>query len=183
MASSAANASSLILSGFLNNLLMTVLAALLPLGLGIGMTFLMKHVDKKGLRIPLRVVGAVFYSFAPVALLLYLFFSVIRSVSGGGILPVVLTLMISHLGYFMMRFEPDASVGKNIVVNTLGLFSSLFMWSMIAGYIGCHDMVYASNMVRSLTFDAGITLTVLAIAFGMLAVLNVPRMILKETMR
>ena len=174
--------SSLLLTGFVNNLLVTVLAAIIPAGVGIGLTFLMKAVDQRGLRIPLRVIGAVFYSLAPTALLTFLYFCVMAT-ARSQMVPVILTLMISHLGFFPMFFDAGASAGKNIVVNLIGLFASLFMWSTISSLIGYHDIVYVGTMARQSTFDAKYCVIVLLITFVFLAVLNVARMILKEVMK
>ena len=173
---------SMVFTGLLNNLLVMLLASIVPAGVGIGLTFLMKSVGTKGIRLPFRIIGAVFYSLAPITLLLVLFFWTFAR-STLTMPSVVIALMISHLGYFAMHFDKDASVGKNIVVNTLGLLSSLFMWSMVSGYVGFNDVVHMGNQIRGISFDPGILSVVLMITFVVLAALNVPRMILKETMK
>ncbi len=174
--------SALIGEGFLNNILIMLLSSLLPAIVGIGLTFLVGMVKKKGLRIPLRIIGAVFYSLAPMPLMLYLFFnpfshSIVRIIS------VVLALSISHLGYYMMCYDASASIGKNIAVNSLGLLSSTFLWSMVSSFIGQSDIISACRVITGSTYQYECYGIVLLICFVVLAILNIPRMILKEVIK
>ena len=171
-----------ILSGLLNNFLLMFLSSIIPAGIGIGLTLLMKSVGTKGIRLTFRIIGAVFYSMAPIVLLLYLYFFVAVQI-GLSILIIVLALTIPHLGWFAMFFDAEASAAKNIVVNTLGLLSSTFMWSMVSNFIGYRDIVGVSNYIRGMTYNVSSLLIVLLITVIILAALNVPRMILKEKMK
>lgn len=177
------NHSAVIAEGLGNNILITVLASIVPAAVGTGLTFLVGHVNKKGLRLPLRIISGVLYSFAPIALMMFIFFNLMASVKSSGILPAILAISISHLGFYMMCYDASASIPKNIVVNSLGMLTSAFLWSTAVGYIGGIDVVQACNMIRARTFDPGPIIYVLLICFGILVVLNVPRMILKEVMK
>ena len=172
-------------SGLLNNLLIMLLSAIVPLIIGIGLTILVGKVEKKGLRIPLRIVGTMFYSLAPIALLLFLFFNVfgVARAENAGMISVILTIMISHLGFFMIFYDASGSIKKNIVVNIMGLFSSTFLWSMAGSFVGVHEIISCAKMISGKAFEFGVYGTVLLICFAILAALNIPRMILKEVMK
>ena len=163
------------------NLKIMGLSSIVPLIAGVVVTVILGLSDKKAARMIFRIIGVVFYSLAPIALLYFLHFKVLTK-SNDALLAIVVTLSISHFGYFFMHYQQKDSSIKNILVNLLGLLSSTFLWSGIAGLIGYSDMLYKSSMIRSFTFDPSVCFPALVICFGVLAILNIPRMILKEVM-
>ena len=169
-------------TGLLNNILITVLSAVLPLGAGIGSTFLLNAVKVKGFRIAMRIVGALFYSLPPIVLLLVMYYNGVM-LRPDPMVSVVLALTVSHLGYFMLMYDPNASAGKNIAVNSLGLLSSLFAWSFAASMIGCRELLSIAKLGMTATFTTGSIIVALIIAAAALLALNIPRVILKETMK
>lgn len=178
------NQFSLILGGLGTNFLLMFASALLPLGIGVGLTFAMKHASS-ALRVVLRIVGVLFYCAPPVVLVLLYYFtfggSFERSVSG--FISAIAALTVSHLGYFLIHFDNNGSVKKNIIVNALGLFSSTFIWSLIMGYIGVREVVNSAQQIVGRTYEFSIYFVVLAIVFVILAAINIPRMILKEKLK
>lgn len=178
----AASIMQIVFSGFGKNLLITVLASILPIATGIGLTFLMNAVKSKGLRIAFRLIAVFFYCLAPLALLIILYFLLFASIRNP-MPPVVAALTLSHLGYFVMRYDKSATALKNILVNSLGLLSSVFLWSTTVGYVGVIDVVKACTNISGVRYNYSYCWIALLICFLVLAVINIPRMILKETMK
>ena len=184
---SSTNSFGMLFTGLLYNLLIMLLSAILPLIIGIGLTILVSKVKKKGLRIPLRIVGAALYSLAPVALTFCFFFNVfgvlkVQNAQNAGMFSIIFTITLSHLGYFMMCYDDSGSIKKNIIVNILGLFSSTFLWSMVGSLVGAPEVINTAKTVAGHTYEFGIYIKVLFLCFIVLAALNIPRMILKEVL-
>ena len=55
----------IILSGFSYNLLFTLLASILPVAAGIGLSFAMKATKSRGGRTAIRLFGVFFYCLVP----------------------------------------------------------------------------------------------------------------------
>ena len=167
-------------SGLLNNLLIVLLSSIVPIGAGIGFTFAMRAIKKRGIRILLRILGVLSYALAPMALMMCLFFNLYHLES---LTVIVLSLSLSHLGFFLVFYDNGSSAGKNIAVNILGLLSSVFMWSMAAGYIGYGEMLRICNLYAAKYYVTSYYFPALIAAFAVLLALNIPRMILKERMK
>ncbi len=178
------NQFSLILGGLGTNFLLMFASALLPLGIGVGLTFAMKHASS-ALRVVLRIVGVLFYCAPPVllALLYYFSFAGALKIRAEAVVCAIAALTVSHLGYFVIHFDNNASVKKNIIVNALGLFSSTFIWSLMMGFIGVREVVNSAQQIAGRTYEFSIYFVVLAIVFVILAAINTPRMILKEKLK
>ena len=172
----------IVFSGFGNNMLITFLASILPIAIGIGLTFLMNAVKSKGLRILFRIIAVLFYCLAPLILML-LSYRVVFMTVRTALLSIVVALTISHIGYFVMRYDSNATAAKNIVINSLGVLSSVFLWSTVSGYVGFNDIVKACNFISSMEYDFSYYWIALIVCFLVLAVINIPRMILKEKIK
>ena len=171
--------SYIIISGLLRNLMIMLLSSLLPAAVGVGMTFVMQGVKKSGTRLRLRVVSVIFYCFSPMLLMLCFFYKLSLSAMPA----LILALTVSHLGFFMICYDHAASVLKNIVVNFLGLLSSTFLWSLSGALVGYDELLHTANALTARTFETVYFVYGLAMAFAVLAAVNIPRMILKEKMR
>ena len=170
----------LLLEGFLNNVLFTVCAAIIPFLVGVACCAITRRnriIDRifSWLSLPMECV-------CPIALLIVMFFFVLPF-SRTAFFPVVITLTIAFLGYMPARHVTDWSVWKNMLYHGIGLFSAIFKWTFVVGYIGGTDLLRAATIIRNGTYDVSVLLIPLAVSFGVLFVLEVARRLIKTFMK
>ena len=170
----------LITKGLLNNCIMVLCACILPLMFGVGLSFL-ANVNG-GLRKLVKTVSNVFESMSFIFLIIILYYCVFWKYDSS-LFVCIIGLTISHLGYISARLNQNCSIWKNIAVNSVGLLSSLFKWSLCVGYIGTRELCYSLNIIRSTTFEANVFWIGLLISFAIIFILRMIRLVLEETMK
>ncbi len=167
----------LIREGFVNNLLVTLLSLILPLGIGVLFSFfsgLNKTVGKI-----FSWLSLIFEIFCPIVLMLCFYFFI---PSLNPMLAVVFALSISFLGYMPARYIYEKSFLYNILYNGLGLISSIFKWSLCAGYVGYMDVLKAAELLRGRTFDSVYLIYPLVISVVFLLFIELLKRIVKNVL-
>lgn len=168
----------LFLEGFGNNLLITLLSILFPLGLGILFTFLC--AKNRTLEKVFHWISLPFECICPLVIIIALYFIAIPTTQTA-LLPVVIGFSLSFLGYMPARFNRSMSAGRNIAYNGLGLVSAIFKWSFCAGYVGYVDLLKASEVARSRTYIPSYALIPVVASFIVIAVIEIVRRIIKNS--
>jgi len=166
--------------GLTQNLLITILSVIVPLGLGILFTYLASlnrtsNTVFSWVSLPFECIG-------PISLLFvnyYMGFFRMRS----GLLIAVLTFSICFLGYMPARYRNTESLLKNCIYNGLGLLSTVFKWSFCASMIGVVEMQRAANMILTRTGDFTCLWIPLICAFLFLLLIEVGRRLVKQFMK
>jgi len=172
----------MLIDGFANNLIIMLLSAILPLAIGIPLIFA-AHRN--------QTVGKVFHWISlPFECLCPAIFIVVCAFGFFASLPIDLVLIpaiaaftLSFIGYMPARYEPIYSIGKNIIYNTLGLFSAIFKWSFCASLIGAKDMLFSARNIASKTFTPDSYVIVLIASFAVILLFEIARRIVKQRMK
>ena len=167
----------LMFAGFGNNLLITLLSIVFPLGLGILFTFLCGK--NRTLEKVFHWVSLPFECICPIALMAVMYFMVFPFMNSG-LFPIVLTFSLAFLGYMPARYNRSMSAGRNIAYNGLGLASAIYKWSFCVYIIGYRDLFAAANIVRSRIYIGTVMLIPLAVSFVVIAIIEVARRIIKN---
>ena len=145
--------------GLFNNLLITLLSAVVPLCLGVLLTFLASKS---------RIMETIFSWLSlptecacPILLMLVLHFSVISDVQRmlpfafpvPAVVTAILAFTLCFSFYMPARFVRGDSFLKNVLVNGLGLISSMFKWSFCVSFIGISDLVSECRMMGNRMYD------------------------------
>lgn len=145
--------------GFGNNILITILAAIIPLCVGIPLSllFLLSKRHPKISAVISAIISAVNIPFVSIlfpAALLLCYYGFVRYFHFGNLqitrtVIVVFALALTYWLYIPARYIKEWSFGKNTLYNSLGLLSRLFVFSFIGSYfIGLPDaLTIARNMV------------------------------------
>ena len=177
----------LFLRGFGTNVLITILAAIVPITAGILLSLLARVNSKVS-----AVISAISIPFEsiliPVAITIC-YYALIRIIHIGNArvlrtFLVVFVLALTHWLYMPARYNEHFSFLKNILYNSLGLLSSLFKWSFVSFTIGVADAFSASRNVYAITFDGfwSFWVTLLG-AFCILFFVEIARWLIKTFMK
>lgn len=162
-----------LLEGFAHNLLITLLAALLPLGIGALLSFLaslgkVPAVICRWLSLPTE-------SLCPPLLLFCLMY--LPGMLLGMSLPfreaiVIVGLAICFVGYMPARYETEVSFAKNLVCNGLDLVSQLLKWSFVARMLAVAEMSLAAEryVAQGIVWPLIVALLLATVAIGVLEI-------------
>jgi len=168
------------LKGLLNNFIITIGSSVVPMIVGV-LSYL--YCRKKA-SVPkyIRLLGIVFESFCPIIVIVFLIYKFFGStiLASFPIWIAITGFTISFLGYMLTRYNSDYSLAKNIVVNGIGLFSTVFKWSFLARSIGVVEMLGAFNMQVKTTYRTGSIWIVLIVSFIVIFILELMKYIAKE---
>lgn len=153
---------SLLISGFCTNLLIVACASLLPLIIGAIVVF----PQLGGSAAEPHPAWGLIECVAPIPLLLWLFY--IEPDSSANVM-VILVLSVCHLGFIPRHIRGTYSV-RRFILCAVDLLSTLFKWSMIAGFVAGLDLVRAAGVIhgRIYTPDAYAYALGLSVAFLLL---------------
>ena len=172
--------------GLLNNILLTVLSCIVPLLFGCLMTVLFALTKKlRFIRNIFQGTSLISESLCPAITIIVVFY-LPGMVLANGLdrwLAVILGFTISFLGYMVKRYDQRDSILKNLLVNSLGLTSTVFKWSFVVGYVGVLDMLRAGTKYMAVTVSLWGVLITLAISFVILLVIEGIRYLLKELLK
>ena len=175
-----------IIEGLSNNILLTALAFIMPWVLGCLMSILFSTTKKLDfIRKIFQIISLGFESLCPLITILVLFYVVGSSVrfSNAGFVFAALGLAISFIGYMPRRYDPQNSIMKNLLVNSIGLMSNIFKWSFCASIIGVMEMARAASNIAAHTCEYGTYFIVFAISFVVILTLELTRYLLKEYLK
>ena len=139
--------------GLSRNLLITALSAIIPLGLGVLFTFFASRN---------RIAETVFSWMSlpsecvcPVLTMLVLYYQVLADlgIDVSAIAAAVIAFTCCFSFYMPARFVRSDSFLKNVLVNGLGLLSSLFKWSFCVSFIGIVDMLKVASMMGNKAYN------------------------------
>ncbi len=140
---------SLLFEGLFSDFLLTLLSCVMPIAVGIGMSLLLRDNDE--LKKPVKFVSMFFESLSPAFVLLAIYFCILPAIDSAFLISVI-GFTVSFLGYMPLHANPKYSVMKNLIVNSIGLFQKVFMWSFCAGLIGSMGMYRAVSLCHISTF-------------------------------
>ena len=84
---------------------------------------------------------------------------------------------------FPSRFNTNYSIGKNIVVNVLGLFADIFKWSLVVGYIGVIDLLRENTMQMARTYEPSVYIGGFIVSLIVLLIINGLKLLFEEIMK
>lgn len=167
--------------GLLNNFLITGGSCILPLVIGVASYFL---CDKnKQLSKLAHFCGAFFESICPLLTIVVLYYCVFGNVRLNSLIVCIIGFSISFAGYMPARFSTDDSMLKNLAINGIGLFSTIFKWSFCVCFIGVRDMFNVANLQRARTYESNYLWIPFIISFGIIFILEIMRFVVKENMK
>lgn len=169
--------------GLINNILITLSSCLLPIAIGIGLNFLGNAFkNNKGIQRFLHIFGSVFHCVCPVLLIITIFYNLSFNAATDVARPmtVVIAFSLSFFGYIPAHYNKDYSLMKNNTLGVINLFSHVFIWSFISGYIAVPDALSYAQRVMHSTYESG-EFIVLFFKIGIiLMLLQVLKLIIEE---
>lgn len=166
--------------GLLNNFIITIGSCVVPMIVGV-LSYL--YCRKKA-TVPkyIRFLGIVFESFSPILTIMMLgYFIFGRAIPSVGPMAIaIIGFSISFLGYMLTRYNSDYSLTKNIVVNGIGLFSTVFKWSFLASSLGVVEMLGAFKQYESMRYTLEPFWIVFIVSFIVIFILEFMKYIAKE---
>lgn len=164
--------------GLLNNIFITVGSCILPISVGFAAYWLCNK--NESLTKIARICGAFFESFCPIVTIVFLYYCVFGQLHVNRILVCIIGFSISFIGYMPSRYDPENSMIKNLVVNTLGLISTAFKWSFAAGWIAVADLLKFASMQMAKTYDVASFSVVFFISFVIVFALEMIKFFVNE---
>lgn len=168
--------------GYMMNILITVVACIIPLAIGIPLTIPSKFssiVSKifSFVSLPFECISPLLFS----ALLLYF---IVPSTSRSLMWVVfAFALSTSFLLYMPAHFQSEYSMLKNILYNGLGLIQGIFLWSFTASFFGIMELMRSASNLFSFTFNGVGWVVPFAVAFATLFVIGLARRVIKNFMK
>lgn len=166
------------MSGLLNNILITIGSCILPMIIGVVVYSVCNK--NESLSKIVRIMGAFFESFCPIVIIVFLYYCVFGQLQLNRMLICIIGFTISFMGYMPLRYEHKNSLIKNLVVNSLGLISTAFKWSFAAGMIAVADLLRYANMQMAKTYDVASFVVVFFISFVVVFVLEIIKVFANE---
>ncbi len=170
-------------AGLSNTFILSVVAVLVPLLVGVGFTILNHFTKRTPVPKIMRYVHLPFECLAPIACLGVIYFVVGAELNLSAFAALVITFSICYWGYMVVRYNPADSLAKNIAVNGIGLIASVFKWSMISSFVGYMDLFRSANLMFGRTYDSSVMIIPLLISIGVLALLYVAKNLCKDLMK
>ena len=182
------NHSMMYLQGLGMNLLLTLLSCILPVLFGviwilISKTHIITHRIVKLLSqfwecfTPMIVIVVVYYGVPQIANLIGLHFRL------NPLVTCVIGFSICFLGFLPARQKSDYSIIKNILLNTVDLIATVFMWTLTASIVAFPEIVYVTKSIVGMNYRFFETYLIpLVISFAVLAVLKLIKYLLEEFM-
>lgn len=169
----------------LNNIFITAVSCLLPLAVGFTAYWLCNKNEH--LTMIARILGILFESFCPIVTIGFLYYCGLGQLNGqlnvNCILICIIGFSISFIGYMPLRYDPKNSIIKNLVVNTLGLISTVFKWSFTTGMIAVFDLLTYAKMARTFGVASSfVFIPVFFISFVLVLILETLKFIANEKM-
>lgn len=178
-----------LLKGLGTDLLITALAVILPLIVGIGLTLLMHFTRKTALPKVFRYVSVITEGLCPLLILpmIYYVFPQLLTMQYA-VNPVFISsagLSLCFLGYMAYRYDGRDSLCKNIVVNGIGLVADMMKWCFASTFmIGVSGLVGAARNYSAYTYHFfGPYFSATIIILVVLVVLYIARQICKDLLK
>lgn len=168
-----------LLKGLFNTAIITVVSCIIP-GI-IGVVFNSKAENNNSLQAVGKVVGNVFNSFSIIPLLCCLFYVVFKT-SVNAVIISCIAFSLAYIGYMPAHYNQHDSVQKNIVVNGIGMVSSILKWSPCVAFIGCNDLFSSARIIFSRTYSTVFFVIVLGVYFAILLVINFAKLFAETKM-
>ncbi len=171
------------IEGLTNNILITAGSCVIPLLIGILAYCLPAVFKKEILSRIVRLFGVFFESLCPLAVLLFLFFLLGKYSAVNMMVYTIIGFTICFIGYMPVRYDSRNSLVKNLVVNSLGLISTVFKWSFVSGTIGVLDLLRSAQMQVARTFDSTPYIYVFIISVAIIFFIELLRYIANELLK
>lgn len=169
------------MSGVLTTLLIVFISSIIPILVGIASKFVIKQNEQLiGLS---KIAGTFFESISPIVLLCSLYFCVFARSGMPSIVVSCIGFSLCFLGYIPYRLNSENSLGKDIVVNTVGLIAELFKWSFCVNIIGVFDAFGTIRMLMARTYEYYPMLILLLFTLIVIFALNIIKLVLEERMK
>lgn len=169
--------------GLIYNILITLSSCLLPTAIGIGLNFLGNAFkNNKGVERFLHIFGSVFHCVCPVLLIITIFYNLSFNVATDITRPmtVVIAFSLGFFGYIPAHYNKNYSLMKNNTLGVINLFSHVFMWSFISGYIAVPDALSYAQRVMQNTYKSGEFIVLFFKVGSILMLLQVLKLIIEE---
>ncbi len=173
--------SDMALRGLSVNFIITLMASIAPLLFGIAMVFPSRFSNV--FRRIIKGISAVTESISPVFMIVLLFYNVFAGSEVSRLAVTIIGFSICFLGYIPSRFNTNYSIGKNIVVNVLGLFADIFKWSLVVGYIGVIDLLRENTMQMARTYEPSVFIGGFIVSLIVLLIINGLKLLFEEIMK
>ncbi len=171
----------LILSGILNNFLVTILSCIVPIITGTFLIYISKNSNTASKII--RAISMIFESLSPFVLTLAMVYSVFVRADINRTIICILVFSICFLGYLPTRVRLDYSFVKNMVVNSVGLLSTILKWSFCVSMIGVNELIHNSQKIMAITYNYSVYIFAFLIAFFSVLILKIFKFVLEEIMK
>ena len=170
-----------LLEGIVNNFLITLLASLVPIGVGVLFSFLPNETARK----IFSWITLPFEALCPVVCLVctYYLSAVMFSARLDAVLFTIITFSVCFLGYIPARYHASDSRLKNLLYHGLGLVSTVFCWSCCIGFIAGLDLLRAAQNMMSITYDPMVFILPLILSLVILGMLQVAKKLVKDLMK
>ncbi len=162
--------------GLLVNITITALSCILPIIVGIVSNKICKQ--NQILFQPAQLCGIIFESISPILMTAVLYFLM----NFGPMLSCVMGFTISFIGYMSAHFNQEYSFAKNTIVNSIGLISNIFKWSLCVSFIGVRDIFGTTRVYCMLSYEMTGYLISLIIVFAIIFILELAKFVVKEKM-
>lgn len=172
---------NLLLQGFANNIIITIISVIFPLCLGVLLTFLAgksRIADRIFLWISLP-----FESICPVLLLVFIYYISGRLINFNRYVITIFTFSICFMFYMSARFVKTDSFLKNTLVNGIGLISTVFKWSFCVSFIGVIDLLKAANLIMAKSYNPVSYILPFVISLIIIFVLELAKRLLKQFLK
>ena len=170
------NSFSIIISGVLQNIWLTVLSCIIPILVGVVVTYASKN--NVALAKPIKLFGYIFESFSPIVLIVVLFYCLFAG--GNRFLICVISFSIAFMGYIPSRLVQERSLVKDIAVNSVDLLSHAFKWSFCTRVIALMELLGSMTRVIQSSNQTGVVWLGLIISFAIVLLLKAVQFILEE---
>ncbi len=181
------------------NFIITVMAIIVPLVLGVAGSLLVKNKKALGkvfwyLDIPCRSVciplSLLFMYYLPGLTGIDIFHDIdklmFRTLSIDGFsrtMLLVLILGFAFLWYMPAKYNHEFSLAKNILYNGIGLFSNVFKWSFVAGMIAIPDMLKITQIYVAKTYHFWPYIIPFLVVSFILLVIELVKVLIKHFMK
>ncbi len=171
-----------LMKGLLTNFGITFFSAIVPLIVGIPLSFVVKKSKVVG-----KIFGWVNIPFECICVPIFIFVGFyipgfVLGISIPRIVPVIVALTMAYLLYMPSRYNQNCSFLKNTLYNGLGLISNLFKWSFVAKSIAVVEALSVTVDYTSRGMFWSLIVTFL-IAGAALLVIEVARTVIKQFMK
>ena len=167
-------------SGLFMNVLFSVITCIFPLIIGIALTLICRKC--RVLPKIVRIVGSLFEVLCPIVVI-FMAFYLLNLPRQLATFIILIPFSFCFMGYMLIHYNEQYSAIKNIVVNGLGLFSTVFKWSFVLRCVGISEALTVAERFASGSYNLNCFWLLLFASAAILIVVEVGRAIAREFMK